>query len=107
MKSDTEALAAIRRGDIATYKQEEFNAIAQQVNLFTQLGRVDDLINIYKGLRDSFSEEDIPILQEATGLDLSAYTKEEIIEEFKGKADTTLQKIEAYRNAIKGATELM
>lgn len=107
MQSDAEALDAIRRGDIAAFKQEEFNAIAQQVNLFTSLGRVDDLINIYKGLRESFSEEDIPVLQEATGLDLSAYTKEEIIEEFKGKADTTLQKIEAYRNSVKAVTEFM
>jgi hypothetical protein len=101
MQSDTEALNAIRRGDVATFKLEEFNAIAQQVELFSSLGRIDDLINIYKGFAESFSEEDIPAFKEATGLDLSAYTNEEIVNQFKDKAKTTLDKIEIYRNSMK------
>ena len=107
MQSDTEALNAIRRGDVATFKQEEFNAIAQQVELFSSLGRIDDLINIYKGFAESFSEEDIPTFKEATGLDLSAYTNEEIVNQFKEKAKTTLDKIEIYRNSMKTVQEFM
>lgn len=107
MQSDTEALNAIRRGDVATFKLEEFNAIAQQVELFSSLGRIDDLINIYKGFAESFSEEDIPAFKEATGLDLSAYTNEEIVNQFKDKAKTTLDKIEIYRNSMKTVQEFM
>lgn len=107
IQSDSEALNAIRRGDVTTFKQEEFNAIAQQVELFSSLGRIDDLINIYKGFAESFSEEDIPAFKEATGLDLSAYTNEEIINQFKDKAKTTLDKIEIYRNSMKTVQEFM
>jgi acyl-coenzyme A synthetase/AMP-(fatty) acid ligase len=39
--------------------------------------------------------------KEATGLDLSAYTNEEIVNQFKDKAKTTLDKIEIYRNSMK------
>ena len=107
MQSDQEALNAIRRGDVSTFKQEEFNAIAQQVELFSSLGRVDDLMNVYKGFAESFSEEDIATFKEATGLDLSAYTNEEIINQFKDKAKTTLDKIEIYRKSMKTTQELM
>jgi hypothetical protein len=56
---------------------------------------------IYEGFANNFAEEDIPMLKEATGLDLNAYTNEEIVDQFKDKAKTTLDKIEIYRNSMK------
>lgn len=107
MQSDREMIDALNKGDKAAFKLEEFRQVAEQVNLWNSMGKLDDLIDIYKGVKESFSDEDVALLKRATGQNFDGETNEQIISEFKDKADTTLAKIDAYRNSMTKSRELL